>query len=298
MTMPRRVLAATDLSASGNAAAWRAAELAARHGAGLTLIHILDDRRAEHPIPGGGEPATTRDHAAASALEGLASDVEKATGVAARSRVHHGRPDRRIITAADEAGSDLICIGAMGERDAGLGTTADRVVREAHCPVLVIRRPAHLSVRTVLVASDLSEGAAAALAAADRLFPEAEFSLAHVVDDWQEDRARAAGVAEAELEHQHESARAAARETLTEWARPHLAHAGAPHLLIRTGDPRLVLRRLLGQYQPDVTAVGASGRHGVERLLLGSTAADCLRHAPGDILIGGSRNETREEEAP
>jgi len=296
MGAPRRILAATDLSTKGNAAAWRGAELAARHGAHLTLVHILEDRRADRPIPDGGEPATTRDHASASALEGLAADLERATGVAARSHLHHGRPDRRIIMAADEAGADLICIGAIGERDAELGTVTARVVREAHCPVLVLRRGAQEPVRSVLAASDLSEGAAAALTAAATLFPEAEFSLAHVVDTWQEDRARTAGVAEAEVERQHNATVTAAREELGRWAQGCASGALNPHLLVRAGDPRLVLRRLLSQYQPDVTAVGASGRHGVERLLLGSTATDCLRHAPGDVLVSGATAENREEE--
>jgi nucleotide-binding universal stress UspA family protein len=296
MGAPRRILAATDLSTGGNAAAWRGAELALQHGADLTLIHVVEDRRSSHPVPDGGEPATTRDHAAASALEGVAADVEQATGVAARSRIQHGRPDRCIVMAADEADTDLLCIGAVSERDAELGTVTERVVREAHCPVLVLRRGAREPVRTVLAASDLSQGAAAALMAAATLFPQAEFSLAHVVDTWQEDRARAAGVAEAEVERQHNAAVAEAREALGHWAHDRLTNGITPHLLVRAGDPRLVLRRLLGQYQPDVTAVGASGRHGVERLLLGSTATDCLRHAPGDILVSGARDANREEE--
>ncbi|MFP4181242.1 MAG: universal stress protein [Thiohalospira sp.] len=295
MEAPRRILAATDLSAQGNAAAWRGAELAARHGARLTLLYILEDRRTTHPVPDGGEPATTRDRAAATALQGLADDLERATGVAARTRIQHGRPDRRITMAAEEADAELLCIGAIGERDADLGTVTERVVREAHCPVLVLRRGPREPIRTVLAASDLSEGAAAALAAAATLFPEAELSLAHVVDDWAEDRARTAGVAEAEVERQHNAAVAGAREALAHWARPLLPDETQPHLLVRTGDPRLVLRRLMGQYRPDVTAVGASGRHGVERLLLGSTAADCLRHAPGDILVSGARDEHQEE---
>lgn len=53
-----------------------------------------------------------------------------------------GAPDRVLIDAARKAGAGLLVIGAVGSgpRDGGpLGSTADRVLREAACPVLVLR---------------------------------------------------------------------------------------------------------------------------------------------------------------
>jgi universal stress protein A len=56
--------------------------------------------------------------------------------------VHIGRPYEEIITVAKEHKADLIIIathGRSGLKHAFLGSTAERVVRHAPCPVLVVR---------------------------------------------------------------------------------------------------------------------------------------------------------------
>jgi universal stress protein A len=53
-----------------------------------------------------------------------------------------GRPYEEIVKAASDLNSDLIVIsthGQMGLRKVELGSTAERVIRHAPCPVLVIR---------------------------------------------------------------------------------------------------------------------------------------------------------------
>ena len=55
--------------------------------------------------------------------------------------VRVGSPAREIIAAADELGADLVIIGSHRPNLSNylLGSTADRVVRHAHCSVLVDR---------------------------------------------------------------------------------------------------------------------------------------------------------------
>jgi universal stress protein A len=63
--------------------------------------------------------------------------------IPARSEVRIGKPYREIVAAAKEGQADLIVIathGYTGMKHAFLGSTAERVVRHASCPVLVVRR--------------------------------------------------------------------------------------------------------------------------------------------------------------
>jgi nucleotide-binding universal stress UspA family protein len=67
-------------------------------------------------------------------------------GLVKKVEVRAGRPFHEIGLAARELGSDLIVMASLGRSgavDVLLGTTAERVVRHAQCPVLVVRAPGH-----------------------------------------------------------------------------------------------------------------------------------------------------------
>ncbi len=60
--------------------------------------------------------------------------------------VSRGKPYRAILEAAEQRAADLIVIGIHGRTPVSLalfGSTTNHVVREAHCPVLVIRTGSH-----------------------------------------------------------------------------------------------------------------------------------------------------------
>ena len=60
-----------------------------------------------------------------------------------RELVVRGGPAERVLDCADDVGADLLVIGAQHKlfRDATvIGTTSERVIRFASCPVLVVPR--------------------------------------------------------------------------------------------------------------------------------------------------------------
>lgn len=60
----------------------------------------------------------------------------------ARTMVCHGVADQEIIATAQREAADLIIIGThgfSGLKHLLLGSTAERVIRSAHCPVLSVR---------------------------------------------------------------------------------------------------------------------------------------------------------------
>jgi nucleotide-binding universal stress UspA family protein len=64
------------------------------------------------------------------------------SGVAVRPQVRVGPPARRIVEVAGEEQVDLIVMASRGYGPLGqvlLGSTAERVLHHAPCPVLVVR---------------------------------------------------------------------------------------------------------------------------------------------------------------
>ena len=78
-------------------------------------------------------------HLSARVLEKLRDAADGADDI--DCKVISGKPGVQITKYARDAGVDLIVVGSHspGQEDYHLGSTASRVVRRAHCSVLVLR---------------------------------------------------------------------------------------------------------------------------------------------------------------
>ncbi|QQK74914.1 universal stress protein [Salicibibacter cibarius] len=55
--------------------------------------------------------------------------------------------------------------------------------------------------------------------------------------------------------------------------------------ILSSGNPRVKLsRNLLSEYNIDLLITGSTGRNAFERMLIGSVAEACVRHAPCDVF--------------
>lgn len=83
------------------------------------------------------------DNRAKEELEKLASE-ERTAGVSARAFIRSGKPFMEILHLAKEEDVDLIIIsshGHSGMEHILFGSTSEKVVRKAPCPVLTLREP-------------------------------------------------------------------------------------------------------------------------------------------------------------
>lgn len=124
---------------AADAALELARDAAATHGARLVLLNVIEQ------VPGyvaSQLPKTFHDNALAEATARLA-ELAARHGLAddAEIVVRDGHPSTRILEYARTAGADLIVIASHdpGLSDYFLGSVAARVVRHAHCSVLVVR---------------------------------------------------------------------------------------------------------------------------------------------------------------
>lgn len=142
----RKVLVPTDFSAASLNASNYAMRLARKFGSELIFLHVLP-----LPLPASFEacPIDYPPELTGECEESLNTIVRSARdeGVkAARSVVRPGIPTHEIVEAAKEFDTDLIVIathGYTGWKHFAIGSTAERVVRAAPCPVLVVREKEH-----------------------------------------------------------------------------------------------------------------------------------------------------------
>ena len=142
-----KILTPLDFSSRAQAGLHYAKGLARRFGSQLLLLHVIEP--IVYPADLGYTPLITdemmdeMEREAKTHIERLAEQL-RAEGFAAEGHLRIGQPYLEICEGARELGADLIVItthGHTGLRHVLLGSTAERVVRYAPCPVMVIRIP-------------------------------------------------------------------------------------------------------------------------------------------------------------
>ena len=79
---------------------------------------------------------------AGKAMQEFLSHLAQDGGFEVRGRLELGEPYQKILELATSEQYDLIIMGSHGEQDRGkMGSIADKVVRNARCPVITIRAP-------------------------------------------------------------------------------------------------------------------------------------------------------------
>jgi nucleotide-binding universal stress UspA family protein len=192
-----------------------------------------------------------------------------------------GPPAPAILKTAEAEGADLVVVGAARPDRLGgwfLGTTAQRVLRGADVPVLVVRRPLHRPLERVLLTSDLSELSAAVheegLATASAAFGEPAGMRSLLVLPLP----LSAFVLPSEvLEH-------AALDGLETFLGARRLHARPVEPVVRAGAPAEEIAAEAEEWPADLLVVGTHGKGWAARLVLGSVAEAALRDAPCNVL--------------
>ena len=144
----RTILCATDFSEPSLAAVAAARSLALRLGASLTLVTVVERVPLLGAGPVGTQVATMNIEAYQNQLRDQAerqmqelATQQQTPELALQTAVLEGRPSDTIVRHAADEGFDLVVIathGHAGWRRFLFGSTAEKVVRSAACPVLTV----------------------------------------------------------------------------------------------------------------------------------------------------------------
>ncbi|MGE0791819.1 MAG: universal stress protein [Sandaracinaceae bacterium] len=295
------IVCGTDLSPASETSVDLAAQLARALGRPLHLVCVtatFDDS---------GEPTNEAERVFRERLaerrdaarDGLGRAAERAGKTASDVEAHlvGGRPYEALLAHADRADASMIAVGAHGHAGAVrttrenlgewlLGSTADRLVRHSHVPVLVGGRDEGLHKPLCgtkwLVALDGSGQARAALriahAMADRC--DATLELVHALEG---PYALTDPVGPTDpFPPVHPAERARVENELRGLAKAALGE-DLP-LTLHAGEPSHVLVSAAAERDASLIVMGTHGRAGLRHFLLGSVAERTLRRSPIPVL--------------
>lgn len=285
----RKILCAVDFSAGSQRALRQAARLAREADAALLLAHVWY-------MP--ALAVTKLPVLPPDSVEAILDDEERALADAAAeatrlgvTRVETafltGVPARELVELARGAAIDLVVVGTHGRTGLDrvlLGSVAERVIRQAPCPVLAVPSRGEVSAfRHVLCPVDLSERSREALALAGELAAAhgAGLTLLHVI----EVPVRFSG--EPRVEGFAEVLDKPAAQRLDAWEKELQARRPlAVTLRWRIGSPGAqVLAAIDADRTIDLVVMASHGRTGLRRALLGSVAEKVVRHADRAVLV-------------
>lgn len=208
----------------------------------------------------------------------------------AGSKVTVGASYRVLTETAQQVQAGLIVVGATGSGPFAaelLGSTADRILRKAVCPVLIVRGELQVPPRRVLAPVDLSTLSGdvfhcglhllAQLAGSEEIQVRTVYALSFL-DALAHRRETGEGT--------FEYAEVAAAGELRRFA---LENRPEAPFLVQTavlhGEARAEILRELKEHPVDLLLLGTHGRGGLDRLLLGSVASTVARKATCSVLV-------------
>jgi nucleotide-binding universal stress UspA family protein len=243
--------------------------------------------------------------------ERLSRDLEReaaaarAAGVVVQTVLRDGRPAEEIVAAATAMAAGLVVMGTHGrggfERWV-LGSVAEKVLRQAPCPVMTIppasaERPPRELFRTIVCATDFSEASTLAVRFALSLAQEAagRLVLLHVLEalpvlEVQGGLSFDVGDYRAHLEREaRELMRRAVPESARDWC--------APEEIVAAGKAWREILRLAGEKQAELIVLGVHGRGALDRMVFGSTTHHVVREAGCPVLSVRERRAAPAKEA-
>lgn len=286
-----RILFATDFSACADRAMEYAVALAAAWKADLCVMTVLELYPGMDP-----DYAVNKmylDHLRAESAGRLQAIQDRVTaaGQAVTTRIEVGIPSQAVQTVAEEIGADLLVVGTHGRTGLDhvlVGSTAERVVRMASCPVLAVKadkggtRAATVgAVKRIVVPVDLSGCSLDALEYAARFAERigASLTVLHAMEP-------VAYGLDFSLSHAQEwkRQREYLEERLTALTTCLTAHGIRADYVLRPGLPADSIASYVTNQGFDLMIMGTHGRRGLSHVLVGSIAGAMLRHAPCPVL--------------
>ncbi len=277
----RTILHPTDCSVSAARALEVAARFAAAHRATLLILHaeLLHGESLREAGPALDEYVAS----ARRLLHSLSgTDSTPVEVMHARAVFAHDA----VLEAAAERHADLIVMGTHGRGTLGrllLGSNAERVLRQAPCPVLTVRAnaevPAGAVFRKLLVPVDFSDCARRGLDGAMALAAEASATLhvAHVLEPLPPIYYAANVTTRFELDG---DLRARVEERLHAWA----GDPPGARYIVTEGHPAVEIARLADDRKVDLIVMSTKGATGAEWLLVGSVTERVCRLANVPVL--------------
>ena len=289
----KRILCPIDLSDISGHVADHASAMARWYGAQLTFLHVVANAPTmDLPPPSLG--AGERDRLA-TAMRTAAAAVPPTVSPEFLVREAES-PYRGILEQVLQSQPDLLVLGTHGRsgfQRLFLGSVAEKVIRKAPCPTLVVPPRASdvspttpVQFRHILCAVDFSDCSLTALAQALCLVRQtsAQLTLVHVIEMPPELRENAMA-ADFDVDRIRAAAEAEALRRLRDLV-PHPSQLPARvTTVVEEGKAYREVLRTAADVNADLIVMGVHGRGTLDLVVFGSTTHHVIREAKCPVLI-------------
>ena len=292
----RTILVPIDLSEESYRALQFAVPLAERFGAAVHVVHIYEGGRQ---MPSIAAPPVLWSEA--ELARRLVGEAQRRCGTLLRVEDCHirlGKPYKEIVATAIELKAQLIVIatnGHSGFKHLTLGSTAEKTVRYAPCPVMVVRAAPRGPIKTtmqgtvlekILVPVDFSECAREGAKYASIFATQvgADLLVMHVTHPADYTTLDANRIPP-EWPELVETARLAAMDELEEFVNFLPLVGISADTLVAVGTPIEKLVEATNRPDVDMVITSTHGYTGLRHVLLGSTAEQLVRLAHCPVLV-------------
>jgi len=283
-----RILVAVSFSERSIDAVRKAASLAADRSSTITLMHVVEPvkRRSVRRLPAQQTLLRARVTNARKELARYAGEIAAKDRLPVDFRIEIGEKVTSIIRACNDA--DVLFIG--GTNMSGLAaafhmTTPERLIGKCGIPVLVVNGPHHVRCTRVLVPVGGTCQSVAAVSAAARLWPEAELTLVHAMDNRQEQLMRIAEIPLCGARERHFLRMAKGLRYLRDLAAH--AHVSTKNVAFRLayGDAWRAVLSIQDEVDAQVVVTTKRKATSLADSILGSTVRRLLTKLQCDVLV-------------
>jgi nucleotide-binding universal stress UspA family protein len=227
--------------------------------------------------------------AARTHLDQLSSQLTLPENVIASKEVRDGAPAMEIGAAAEERKIDLVVIASRGLGTfprSMIGSTAERVVRHAQCPVLAVHHPGDepppaFAPGCIVVTTDFSARSQKAFAYAAAMAREfgSKLLVLHVVPEHLPPEFSQLG-----LLFQEETLFREALRKLPEFCAAAFPHDSRFETVVARGAVAHTILKTAEEEQADLIVMATHGHTGLKHFFLGSVTENVVRHARCPVL--------------
>ncbi len=270
-----KLLAATDRSSFSDGALREARNFAKMCSTKLYVMTVIETNPEYETI--GAEYLQKEEEEAMQYLLAVKKEAEE-QGLACETVIRRGdNPANLIVQEAREKTADMVVIGRRGRKGLAkvlMGSATAKVVAHAPCNVLVVPRAARIECRNIVVATDGSEHAEAAVSEAVEIAKRCGGHLIAVSAILTEEQSEEAKVFVGDAAETAKKAGVTV-ETMTPVGKPH-------DVITETAGGRGV----------DLIVIGAHGESGLKKLLMGSTTEKVIGRAGCAVLVVKARGKS------
>ncbi len=286
----QRILCATDLTARSDNTTRRASLLAQQLKAEILFVHAVAESHA-------GRVLRMKIARAQAQLLTLAERAKKFGAANADVSVSVSTPIQAIIGAAQAWKPDIIVMARPRRQrlDPVIGTTAERVIRATHRPVLLVNARGVEPYRNVVLATDLSKTSVqvARIAASMGLLRDAYTWIVHAFTPPYH------GLVPTDIEEQLAAHRRHWRGVLSREVLQKLSTEGVDlsrvEVVVEAARPCDAIEQSLRNSGSELVIIGTSRWFTLKRMLFGSVADQVFRRMSCDILAISARANTRQQ---